>query len=58
MRTAIFIKANHLTEWSQLDLLDEVRLNLNYSIWDVRNIDQREGNFSKTIQLPGTKINN
>lgn len=58
MRTAIFIKANHLTTWSQLDLLDEVRLNLNYSIWDVRNIDQREGNFSKTIQLPGTKINN
>jgi hypothetical protein len=58
MVTKIFIKPNHLSEWSQLDLLDDVPVSLNYSISDIRKPETREGNYSKTIRIPGTKLNN
>jgi hypothetical protein len=58
MVTKIFIRANHLTEWSNVDLLEDIPMSLNYSIFDIRNPEQREGNYSKTIKIPGTKINN
>ena len=58
MVTKLFIKANHLTEWSDVDLLDDVPVSLNYSILDIRNPENREGNYSKTIIIPGTKANN
>lgn len=35
-----------------------VGINLNYSIDDVRNIEKKNGNFSKTFTVPGTKNNN
>lgn len=41
-----------------IDLYDNVGMSLNFSIADVRNIDKRNGSFSKTITLPGTKNNN
>lgn len=58
MVTKLFIKANHLNEWSNVDLLDDVPVSLNYSILDIRNPENREGNYSKTITIPGTKANN
>jgi hypothetical protein len=58
MVTKIFIKPNHLSEWAQLDLLDDVPVSLNYSISDIRKPETREGNYSKTIRIPGTKLNN
>lgn len=42
-----------------LDLEDNaVSIALQYSIDDVRNIDKKNTNYSKTITLPGTKKNN
>lgn len=35
-----------------------VGINMNYSIDDVRNIEKKNGNFSKTFTVPGTKNNN
>ena len=58
MITKLYIKANHLNEWSNVDLLDDVPVSLNYSILDIRNPENREGNYSKTITIPGTKANN
>jgi hypothetical protein len=58
MVTKLFIKANHLTTWSNVDLLEDVPVSLNYSILDIRNPENREGNYSKTITIPGTKANN
>ena len=58
MVTKIFVKANQLTEWSQLDLLDDLTMSLNYAIFDIRDLGNREGNYSKTITIPGTKANN
>ena len=58
MVTKLFIKANHLTTWSNVDLLEDVPVSLNYSILDIRNPENREGNYSKTITIPGTKLNN
>lgn len=58
MVTKIFVKANHLTEWSSVDLLEDITMSLNYAIFDIRNLENREGNYSKTITIPGTKANN
>jgi len=42
-----------------IDLEDSnVGINMNYSIDDVRNIEKKNGNFSKTFTVPGTKNNN
>lgn len=58
MVTKIFVKANHLTEWSTVDLLEDITMSLNYAIFDIRDVQNREGNYSKTITIPGTKNNN
>jgi hypothetical protein len=58
MVTKIFVKANQLLVWSQLDLLEDIPMSLNYSISDIRNPENRDGNYSKTIRIPGTKANN
>jgi hypothetical protein len=41
-----------------LDLTQEVPVSLNFSIGDIRQPDKRNGSFSKTIKLNGTKENN
>ena len=42
-----------------LDLnIDSISLSLQYSIDDIRDIDKRKTNHSKTIKLPGTNKNN
>lgn len=41
-----------------LDLQQEIPVSINLSIADVRNPDKRNGAFSKTIKLYGTKTNN
>lgn len=41
-----------------LDVDQNVPLPMNYSIGDVRDISKRNGSFSKTITLAGTKNNN
>lgn len=41
-----------------LDLYDELPLSLNFNIADIREPDKRNGDYSKTIKLKGTKKNN
>lgn len=41
-----------------VDLFDDVSYPLNYSIADIRNVNKRNSNFSKTIRIPGSKNNN
>lgn len=42
----------------QLDLSDNLPLSVNLSIAEIQDFSKRHGDFSKTIKLPGTKINN
>ena len=41
-----------------LDTYDDWDISLNYKIQDITDISKRETSFSKTIIIPGTKINN
>lgn len=41
-----------------IDLLEDVSIPITYSIADIRNPEQRQGTFTKTISIPGTKTNN
>lgn len=41
-----------------LDLITEIPISLNLSIADIREPEKRNGAFSKTIKLKGTKLNN
>ena len=54
----IFIKRTNDVGYSKLDLYDNISLPITYTIADIRNPEQRQGTFTKTISLPGTKENN
>ena len=41
-----------------LDVKEGTAFPLNFQVGDIRDISKRQGNFSKTIVLPGTKVNN
>lgn len=41
-----------------LDVSETLPFPMNYSISDIRDISKRNGSFSKTVTLPGTKNNN
>ena len=42
----------------ELDLAKDIGFGLNYSVDDVKNPEKRNGNYSKTITLAGSKNNN
>lgn len=42
----------------KLDLYDDVSLNLNFSVNDIRDISKRNSTYSKTIKIPATDNNN
>lgn len=42
----------------QVDMIEDFPVSLNYSINDVRNFDQRNTAYTKTIVLPGSPTNN
>ena len=54
----LFIKRKTDIGYSKLDLYDNISLPITYTIADIRNPEQRQGTFTKTISLPGTKENN
>ena len=54
----IFVKPFGATQFQKLDIREDVSIPITYSIADIRNPEKREGSFTKTIALPGTKINN
>jgi hypothetical protein len=47
-----------LADGKQLDTYDNIAVSFNYQIEDILDITKRTTNFSKTITLPGTPINN
>lgn len=51
-----YANSNHATGY--LDIYEEFPISFNYSIGDIRNPENRETNYTKTITLPGTKNNN
>ena len=55
-KVAEFYEAGVVNE--KLDLLNEFDLNITRSIADIREPQTRQGDWSKTIILPGTKNNN
>jgi hypothetical protein len=44
--------------WTEVDLSDNVPFPITFNIADVRDINNRNGAYSKTIAIPGTKTNN
>jgi hypothetical protein len=46
------------SNWNQVDLSDDVAFPITFNIADVREINNRNGAYSKTIVIPGTKDNN
>lgn len=52
MLTEIFINN------TKVDLIEDLPISLNYSIADIREPDKRNTSYSKTINLPGSKVNN
>ena len=44
--------------WFQVDLSDTVAFPVTFNIADVRQINNRNGAYSKTVEIPGTKDNN
>jgi hypothetical protein len=43
---------------TDVDLIEDVAMPLNYAIADIRNPEKKNTNYSKTITLPGTANNN
>lgn len=58
MRTKIFIRPDYTSSWLQLDVMEEVPAAFNYQVSDIRNPESRQQSYSKTIKLPGSKVNN
>src|SRR5688572_27542998 len=56
MNTEIVIYVG--SEQYKLDLIDDVVIPLNFSLDDIFKLESRKTNFSKTIDIPGTKNNN
>ena len=52
------IKTEIILNGTYLDLIDDVSMPLSYQIADIKDPSKKNTNFSKTITLPGTRINN
>ena len=54
----IYLGTSISSDWNQVDLSDDVAFPITFNIADVREINNRNGAYSKTIVIPGTKDNN
>jgi hypothetical protein len=54
----IYLGTSISSDWSQVDLSDDVAFPITFNIADVREINNRNGAYSKTVVIPGTKENN
>ena len=52
MRTEILVNNQ------SLELKEDLAMAFTYSISDIRQPEKRQTDFSKTIRIPGTKLNN
>jgi hypothetical protein len=54
----IYLGTSISSDWNQVDLSDDVAFPITFNIADVREINNRNGAYSKTVVIPGTKENN
>lgn len=54
----VYLGTSISSDWSQVDLSDDVAFPITFNIADVREINNRNGAYSKTVVIPGTKDNN
>lgn len=52
------MKTEIIVNNQQLELRDDLAMAFTYSISDIRQPEKRQTDFSKTIRIPGTKLNN
>jgi len=53
-----YVKPQGQTDWFKLDGLEDTKITLNVSVNDVREPENLQGTFSKSITLKGTDNNN
>jgi len=53
----LFFDEVETTKWYEVDLSDTVTFPITFNIADVREINNRNGAYSKTLAIPGTKNN-
>ena len=58
MNSELFVKRPSDTTFTSLDLYDDVPYSVTYAVADIRNPENRNGSYSKTITIPGTATNN
>ena len=58
MISQLLIKRPTDTTYTQVDLFDELPYSITYSVADIRNPENRNGSYSKTINIAGSKNNN
>lgn len=57
MNTTLLV-LNYNNEWQELDLYEDLSINVIIQETDITDIEARRSPYSKTFQIPGTKINN
>jgi hypothetical protein len=55
---SVYLDNNIQNNWQEVELSDNVAFPITFNIADVREINNRNGAYSKTLQIPGTKVNN
>lgn len=58
MISQLLVKRPTDTTYTSIDLFDELPYSITYSVSDIRNPENRNGSYSKTINIPGSKNNN
>jgi hypothetical protein len=58
MTTQLLIKQQGAASFTPVSLFDDVPFSITYSVADIRNPESRNGSYSKTLNIPGTKETN
>lgn len=59
MNTELFLLTDDTKNlWEQVELMKDETIPLTFNVADIADFTKRNGNYSKTITLPGSKINN
>lgn len=59
MNTELFVQTEaNKNIWEQVELMSDETIPLTFNVADIADFTKRNGNYSKTITLPGSKTNN
>lgn len=56
MQSELFIYYNNV--WNNIELMEDSNIPFSFNIADIADFTKRNSNYSKTITIPGTKLNN